>query len=76
VVRLGRDDRGDAFGVELGAEGIAVIGLVHSRAPIDGIDSTVPTGASPTCPVVTRIATASASEAHKVWIFVVNPPRE
>ena len=43
AVRLGRNDRGDAFGVELGADGIAIIGLVHSRlldavARIDGID--------------------------------------
>jgi len=43
AVSLGRDDRGDAFGIELGADGIAVIGLVHSRlldagARINGLE--------------------------------------
>ena len=29
AVRLGRDDRGDTLGVELGADGVAVVGFVH-----------------------------------------------
>jgi len=36
AVRLGRDDRRDAFGVELGADGIAIIGLVH-RSLLDAV---------------------------------------
>ena len=41
--RFGRYDRGDPFSVELGADGIAVLRLVHSGlfnagAPIDGFD--------------------------------------
>jgi hypothetical protein len=43
AVRLGRDDRSDAFSVELGADGVTVIGLVHRRlldavVRIDGLD--------------------------------------
>ena len=43
AVRLGRDDRRDALGVELGAEGVAVIGLIHgglldALTRIDGLD--------------------------------------
>ncbi len=29
AVRLRRDDRGDALGVEFGADGVAVVGFVH-----------------------------------------------
>ena len=43
AVRLGRDERGDTLGVELGADGVAVVGFVHGGVPdavarIEGID--------------------------------------
>ncbi len=33
AIGLGWDDRGDALGVELGADGVAVVGFVHSGVP-------------------------------------------
>ena len=43
VAGLGWDDRGDTLGVELGADGVAVVGFVHSGVPdavarIEGVD--------------------------------------
>jgi len=43
AIGLGWDDRGDALGVELGADGVAVVGFVHNGVPdavarIEGVD--------------------------------------